>query len=599
MLYLLTETSIFVALGSSCYLQVCGKLLFDVIPNYSSIPVENFPKWRDRSFPEKCVIQDQTPTSKDKGKQKAVSAQSQPKDDYETLQDSLASSIFTAFDSPNPAHTQFTQPPPQPQPHQIIKKQVQFSNPSSTLNSPFKNNATLLLRNNAATTTPPPQPTLRKPTQIVFQRNHIFYGRPIRSRRGKILSGVPKWHILQTPDADTASKLLLHQLFPVEFRQPSIFTDAQFGTTQSARQTLTTKTNASLLTIPKRLENVVSLLKHMHKLFSQCNTEALLEYYSPKPDEQRLKRFLESMTKKEEQKRRYLQGLVMVVEEKNQEEMEVDVNDDAMDGDDVVMRDAGEENTNTEEAPLFALANDDKEHENETEDDKVDEQPAPKPDDTTPLTYYDFNASYYQVSSFVKSVMNKVIPKAFWGSDHNKSLIYDYVDRFIRLRRNDKCSLHDAIQGLKVNDMTWTMDPELLEQQRNPQPTNKKKKPKTPATEFQTRTRLAQQFVYWLFDGFIMPLIKTTFYVTETVPHRHKVFYFRQDTWFRLTQPALESLGNTLFQKIEMNDAVNTLVNRQMGYSFVRLLPKENGVRPIMNLKRKTNQEVCSIYISS
>ena len=39
-------------------------------------------------------------------------------------------------------------------------------------------------------------------------------------------------------------------------------------------------------------------------------------------------------------------------------------------------------------------------------------------------------------------------------------------------------------------------------------------------------------------------------------------------------------------------DAEEILRQRQLGYSFVRLLPKETGVRPIINLRRRENK-VC------
>jgi hypothetical protein len=37
----------------------------------------------------------------------------------------------------------------------------------------------------------------------------------------------------------------------------------------------------------------------------------------------------------------------------------------------------------------------------------------------------------------------------------------------------------------------------------------------------------------------------------------------------------------------QQTDAVEILRQRELGFSFVRLLPKETGVRPIVNLRRK------------
>jgi hypothetical protein len=37
-------------------------------------------------------------------------------------------------------------------------------------------------------------------------------------------------------------------------------------------------------------------------------------------------------------------------------------------------------------------------------------------------------------------------------------------------------------------------------------------------------------------------------------------------------------------------EAVEILRQRRLGFSFVRLLPKETGVRPIVNLRRRPSQ---------
>jgi hypothetical protein len=40
------------------------------------------------------------------------------------------------------------------------------------------------------------------------------------------------------------------------------------------------------------------------------------------------------------------------------------------------------------------------------------------------------------------------------------------------------------------------------------------------------------------------------------------------------------------------HEAEEMLRQRQLGFSFIRLLPKETGVRPIVNLRRRTNPKV-------
>jgi telomerase reverse transcriptase len=42
-----------------------------------------------------------------------------------------------------------------------------------------------------------------------------------------------------------------------------------------------------------------------------------------------------------------------------------------------------------------------------------------------------------------------------------------------------------------------------------------------------------------------------------------------------------------MFEEIKAEDAQKILNSRNISFSYVRLLPKEIGVRPVMNLKRR------------
>lgn len=42
-----------------------------------------------------------------------------------------------------------------------------------------------------------------------------------------------------------------------------------------------------------------------------------------------------------------------------------------------------------------------------------------------------------------------------------------------------------------------------------------------------------------------------------------------------------------MFEEVKLEQAQQLLQRRTLGFSQVRLLPKESGIRPIMNLKRR------------
>ena len=106
-------------------------------------------------------------------------------------------------------------------------------------------------------------------------------------------------------------------------------------------------------------------------------------------------------------------------------------------------------------------------------------------------------------------------------------------------------------------------------------------------TDFEKRTEIVLELVYWLFDSFLVPLIRSNFHVTESNVHRNRLFYFRHDVWRLLTEPALTTLRVNMFEAMPTERVARLLASRQLGFSKIRLLPKRQGFRTIMNLKRK------------
>jgi hypothetical protein len=74
----------------------------------------------------------------------------------------------------------------------------------------------------------------------------------------------------------------------------------------------------------------------------------------------------------------------------------------------------------------------------------------------------DYATPAANVSAFCYSVLSTLIPNDFWGEGdtqtHNKGMFMKNVGRFITLRRFETISLHDAVQGMKVGDITRAVD---------------------------------------------------------------------------------------------------------------------------------------------
>lgn len=137
---------------------------------------------------------------------------------------------------------------------------------------------------------------------------------------------------------------------------------------------------------------------------------------------------------------------------------------------------------------------------------------------------------------------------------------------------------------MRLSDFDWLL------------PTNKRaQSQRHTAAEQEKRSRLVSELLYWIFDSLLIPLLRTTFYATEAAAYNYQVLYFRQDDWAKVTGPLqskLTSGPNALFKAISNEDARLLLVSRRLQYSTVRLLPKETGVRPIINLGRKVKRRI-------
>lgn len=49
----------------------------------------------------------------------------------------------------------------------------------------------------------------------------------------------------------------------------------------------------------------------------------------------------------------------------------------------------------------------------------------------------------------------------------------------------------------------------------------------------------------------------------------------------------MSNIKENMFEEVKLDDALRRLQSRRLGFSQIRLLPKGDKLRPIMNLKRK------------
>lgn len=163
-------------------------------------------------------------------------------------------------------------------------------------------------------------------------------------------------------------------------------------------------------------------------------------------------------------------------------------------------------------------------------------------------TFLSYATDTNQVCAFVNSVMRRIFSDAWFGSKYNRRQLMSHVFRFIRLRRFEKMSLHEVRDRMKTNEIEWTV---LKLSERNCLSSSNK------------RNEIFSEFMYWVFDSFLTPLLSANFFITESSVYRNKVFYFRQDLWKTLCEPHFAHLKSNVLTQI--STVIRTLVDLILG----------------------------------
>ena len=196
--------------------------------------------------------------------------------------------------------------------------------------------------------------------------------------------------------------------------------------------------------------------------------------------------------------------------------------------------------------------------------------------------------SQYQVFGFITSVLKRVLPNDFV---RNKSFMKHLRKKlwiFLKISRFEKFSVNELILGLEIKQILPIFDPKTTTT------TNKKS---FPPSEHEKIKGFMKSFMHFLFENYIVDLMKSNFYITESAGSRSRLVFYRHDTWNRLTEPVLESFQEDMFQPTNA-----TLNNRSVSKARCRLVPKDNGkFRPIMAFKKppstvKTEENICNYF---
>lgn len=215
-----------------------------------------------------------------------------------------------------------------------------------------------------------------------------------------------------------------------------------------------------------------------------------------------------------------------------------------------------------------------------------------------------------QVVSFLWAVCRSIIPADLLGTPANWRVLRRNISRFIGLRRFEKFSLKQCMHKLKTSKFPFLsnkhsscyLNAQILKAATGQNVTIYKEFSKVNDAFLNMKNELLMNWISWFFSFLVVPLVQANFYITEIEHGKKDIYYYRKSVWKKLTDKAITYLKDRSYNYLD-DAAVRSVINkRSFGFSKLRLLPKENSIRMLANLRassRMLAEKSCSEATSS
>ena len=197
------------------------------------------------------------------------------------------------------------------------------------------------------------------------------------------------------------------------------------------------------------------------------------------------------------------------------------------------------------------------------------------------------------VGSFVKAVLKSAFPHSFWGSSHNFHQAVRTMRIFTRLGRTEHLPEKTIVNGIRVLDMAWLVrrhhHVNVKKDDYQVQSNRLRRPNKLSLSDHDAATILTRNVMRWLYRQFIIPLLRTTFYITETEFTGSKVLYYRRPVWSRIKCMSMKILLQQRQYREMSGDKVRKVLSKHnVGCppAPLRILPKKTGIRAIAMLSK-------------
>ena len=200
------------------------------------------------------------------------------------------------------------------------------------------------------------------------------------------------------------------------------------------------------------------------------------------------------------------------------------------------------------------------------------------------------------VGTFLGAILWQAFPASFWGSQRNFLKVVQTVKVFVQLGRTEQLPEKAIVDGIRILDMKW-LHPNSVELSSTKRPKSKvqqkRQRPKLSRSGHESTTVLVRNIMRWLYSQFIIPLLRSTFYITETEFTGSRVVYYRKPVWSRIRKYSFRLLFKQQYRELDAAKAQRLLSSHNVGCppAPLRLLPKKTGIRAIAMLSKSCSME--------
>ena len=188
--------------------------------------------------------------------------------------------------------------------------------------------------------------------------------------------------------------------------------------------------------------------------------------------------------------------------------------------------------------------------------------------------------SLYQVFGFLVAILRRCLPREFASNYTFMKHLKKKLILFLKMPRFEKLSASELVYGLSLNEVAVVFNPKHSGNFQTP-------------SEHEKMKKLMFSFMFFIFEHYLIDLIKSFLYVTESSSSKNLLVFYRHDVWANLTTPAINLYQEKMLQSLSALSSIvkSSKLNPSSLYrARLRLVPKDLGkFRPIMAFTKPPN----------